>query len=95
MTTYYRNRETGIVSAHPTPGIGESLNADEIGEDGKAVKPYTSLAPTPEELKAARDLLKDKSASPLDVTAAEEFLAKHGDHKTSGKSAGDSKEGDQ
>jgi hypothetical protein len=64
MTTYYRNRETDKIQSHPQSGLGESLNADEIGEDGKAVKPRTSLAPSKGELKAASDLLKDHSGTP-------------------------------
>lgn len=75
MTAYYRNRETGLVQAHPVSGLGESFNSDEIGEDGKPVKPYTSLAPTADELRAAKALLKDPSANPLDVAASEAFLA--------------------
>lgn len=35
MTAFYRNRETGIVQSHPTSGLGDSFNSDEIGEDGK------------------------------------------------------------
>jgi hypothetical protein len=64
MTTYYRNRETGLVQPHPKSGIGESLNADEIGEDARPVKPRTSPAPAKAERKAAIDLTKDQSASP-------------------------------
>lgn len=58
MTAYYRNRETGIVQAHPQSGIGESLNSDEIEDNGKPVKPRTSLAPTKDELKKRSALAK-------------------------------------
>lgn len=73
MATFYRNRETGKVQSHPKSGIGESLNADEIGEDGKPVKPRTSLAPTTAELKAAKALLKGH-ASPLETAANQAVL---------------------
>jgi len=76
--TYYRNRETGRVQFHPKSGLGETFNADEIGEDGKPVKPYTSLAPSKAELKEATQLLKDLSGKAT---------------KTTGNPAGDSKEG--
>lgn len=62
--THYRNRETGKVFFHPKPGIGDSLNSDEIGEDGKPVKPITSLAPSKTELKAASDAMKDHTKTP-------------------------------
>lgn len=68
MTTYYRNRSTGKVQAHPKSGLGETFNADEIGEDGKPVKPYTSKAPSVKELKDAQELLKDKSGTPSTTT---------------------------
>lgn len=64
MTAFYRNRETGIVQAHPKSGIGESLNADEIEDTGRPVKPRTSKAPTKAELKRKTDLLKDNSVDP-------------------------------
>jgi|GEM_PF-2884362 len=62
--TFYRNRETGLVQSHPKSGIGDSLNADEIGEDAKPVKPYTSLAPSRKEVKAAKGLMKDHGGNP-------------------------------
>ncbi len=61
---YYRNRQTGKVQMHPVSGLGDTFNADEIGEDGKTIKPYTSLAPSKTELKEANELLKDKSSTP-------------------------------
>lgn len=39
MTAYYRNRETGIIQAHPVSGIGDSLNSDEVGVDAKPIVP--------------------------------------------------------
>lgn len=56
---FYRNRATGIIQFHPKGGIGAALNSDEVGLDGKPVKPITSLAPDKDELKAAKNLLKD------------------------------------
>ena len=79
MATYYRNRETGRVQVHPKAGLGDTFNADEIGEDGKPVKPRTSLAPSGAELKAAKELLRDQSAGASGPT------------KTTGNSAGNSK----
>lgn len=61
MTTFYRNRETGIIVAHPVAGIGDSLNSDEVGEDGKALKPFVALPITPDKIKAAQELMKDKN----------------------------------
>lgn len=61
MATYYRNRTTGIIQSHPQSGIGDSLNSDEIGQDGKPLKPHTSLAPSVDEVKRARDLITPKS----------------------------------
>lgn len=58
MTTYYRNRTTGIVQAHPKAGIGDALNSDEIEETGK---PRTSLAPSKKEIKDRKALLKDQT----------------------------------
>lgn len=69
MNTFYRNRETDKVQSHPQSGIGESLNADEIGEDARPVKPRTSLAPSPEEVKAGRALLRDVAANPKTTEA--------------------------
>lgn len=40
---YYRNRETEITQFHPVSGLGESFNSDEIGEDGKELKPRIPL----------------------------------------------------
>ena len=70
MTTFYRNRQTGLVQSHPQSGIGKSLNAEEIGEDGKPVKPRTSLAPSKRELKEANELMRDRSATPSKTTGS-------------------------
>ena len=68
---FYRHKHTGKVQMHPKSGIGDSLNSVEIDESGHAVgKPRTSLAPSKAEIKAARDLLKDHSASPIEQAAA-------------------------
>ena len=61
---YYRNRVTDQVSFHPVSGLGETFNAEEIADNGKPVKPRTSLAPTAQELKDAKGLLKDNSGTP-------------------------------
>ena len=90
MGTYYRNRETGKVQFHPKSGLGETFNADEIGDDGKLVKPRTSLAPTPSEIKAAKELMRDKSASPLEVAASEALVERA--TKTTDKPVGNSKQ---
>jgi len=58
MGTFYRNRETGIIQSHPQSGIGDSLNSDEIGEDGKPVKPFVKLPITPDKVKRASALAK-------------------------------------
>jgi hypothetical protein len=71
---YYRHNVTGKTQFHPKSGIGDSLNSVEIGEDGKPVKPRTSLAPSADEIKRAKALLKDNTASPLDQRAAESLI---------------------
>lgn len=58
MSPFYRNRETGIVQAHPKSGIGNSLNSDEIGQDGKPVKPFVALPITPEKIGKAKGLMR-------------------------------------
>lgn len=79
---YYEHNVTGKRSWHPKSGIGDSLNATEIGEDGKPVKPRTSLAPSPEELREAGKALKAPEG------------AKKPSTKTTGTKAGDTnKEG--
>jgi len=60
---YYEHNLTRKRSFHPVSGIGESLNATEIGEDGKLVKPRTSLAPTSQELKEAKAALKSPNTA--------------------------------
>ena len=72
--TYYRNRETGLVQYHPTPGLGEDFNSTEIGEDGKSVKPYTSLAPSADELRRAKALIADPTSSNIEVAASEALI---------------------
>jgi len=59
MTAYYRNRETGKVQSHPKSGLGEFFNSDEIGQDGKPVKPFVALPITSDKIKQARSLMKD------------------------------------
>lgn len=56
MSALYRNRTTGIIQRHPVSGIGESLNSDEIGEDGK---PFVKLPITKDKIKQAKNLMKD------------------------------------
>lgn len=89
---YYRNNETGKVQFHPKPGIGASLGSTEIAEDGKPVKPRTSLAPSSDELRSAQALLKDNTQTP-----ATRKPRGRGASKTSGTKAGDTnkQEGDQ
>lgn len=60
---FYRNRETGIVQFHPTAGLGDSFNSDEIGEDGKAVKPFVNLPITDDKIRDAKSLMEDKTES--------------------------------
>jgi hypothetical protein len=62
MTTLYRNRKTGLIQAHPTAGQGDVFNSDEIGEDGKPVKPFVKLPVTDDKIKAARTLMGGKRA---------------------------------
>jgi hypothetical protein len=69
---YYEHNITGNRSFHPVSGLGKTFNATEIGEDGKPVKPKTSLAPSADELKDAKALLKDHSASPKTPAAKKE-----------------------
>lgn len=59
--TLYRNRETGIVQFHPTAGLGDSFNSDEIGEDGKPVKPFVKTPITDDKVRDAKSLMADKN----------------------------------
>lgn len=95
---YYRNNQTGRVQFHPKSGLGASLNSTEIADDGKPVKPRTSLAPSADEIRTAKGLLKDHSAPALDRVAAQVVVdagkaaadkASEANSKTSGKSAED------
>lgn len=61
MTSYYRNRETGIIQSHPQSGLGETFNSDEIGLDGKPVRPFVALPITNDKVKDAKELMKDKT----------------------------------
>lgn len=61
MAPYYRNNQTGIIQHHPVSGIGDALGSTEIGEDAKPVKPRTSKKPTADELKNARQLMRDNT----------------------------------
>ena len=61
MAPYYRNNQTGIIQNHPVSGIGDSLGSTEVGEDAKPVKPRTSKAPSADELKRAKNLMKDNT----------------------------------
>lgn len=58
MATYYRNRETGKVQVHPKSGLGESFNSDEIGQDGKPIKPFVALPITKDKIKEAKSLMR-------------------------------------
>lgn len=62
MTTLYRNRKTGLIQAHPRAGLGDVFNSDEIGEDGKPVKPSVKTPVTDDKTKAARTPTGEKSA---------------------------------
>jgi hypothetical protein len=53
--TFYRNRETGIIQAHPVSGLGETFNSDEVGEDAKPIVP---LGASTDETKRRLDLAK-------------------------------------
>lgn len=59
--TFYRNRETGIIQSHPTAGLGDSFNSDEVGEDGKPVKPFIPLGASTEETSRRIKLAKAKT----------------------------------
>lgn len=59
MTAYYRNRETGNIQSHPVSGLGDDFNSDEVGEDGKVVKPFVKLPITDDKIKSAKSLMKD------------------------------------
>jgi hypothetical protein len=72
---YYRNDTTGKVQFHPKSGIGASLGSTEIAEDGKPVKPRTTLAPSADEIKRAKALLKDNRLTPIERRAAQEIVA--------------------
>lgn len=76
--TYYRNRETGIVQAHPTSGLGESLNSDEIGQDGKPVKPVIPLGASDDEIKRLKNLAKG-SKTPEATTGTGSAKKQEGD----------------
>lgn len=52
---WYRNRETGIIQAHPVSGLGDVFNSDEVGEDAKPVIPLGAPA---DETKRRLDLAK-------------------------------------
>jgi len=60
---YYRNRETGIIQSHPKSGIGDSLNSDEVAEDGKRIKPFVKMPITGEKIKRHKSLLKTAEAN--------------------------------
>ena len=91
---YYRNDTTGKVQFHPKSGIGASLGSTEIAEDGKPVKPRTSLAPSSDELRSAQSLLKDNTQTPSTRKKATKPRTRRGS-KTSGSKAGDTKSGDK
>lgn len=82
---YYRNQLTGKVQFHPKSGIGASLGSTEIAEDGKPVKPRTTLAPSADEIKRAKALLKDNRLTPIERRAAQEIVA--ADEKVAAKRA--------
>lgn len=63
MTAFYRSRVTGKVQSHPKSGLGESFNSDEIGQDGKPVKPFVALPITKEKIKDAQSLMKTPEAT--------------------------------
>lgn len=94
---YYRNNTTGKVQFHPKSGIGPSLGSTEIAEDGKAVKPRTSLAPSSDELRSAKALLKDNTQTPSATKTKTSAPRTRKGSKTSGTKAGDTnkQEGDQ
>jgi hypothetical protein len=67
-----------LVQAHPTPGLGEFLNSDEIGEDGKPVKPFVPLPITQDAIKQARSLMKGHE-TPEATTGTGSATDKEGD----------------
>ena len=64
MSAFYRNRETGIVQSHPQSGLGDFFNSDEIGEDGKPVKPFVPLGASADETRRLTNLAKDADKTP-------------------------------
>lgn len=58
MTTYYRNRTTGNIQGHPHSGLGESFNSEEVGQDGKPIKPFVKTPITKDKIKRAKSLMK-------------------------------------
>lgn len=71
MAPYYRNNETGIIQAHPQSGLGDVFNSVEIAEDGKPIKPHTSLAPSADELRSAKQLLRGGKPKKAEQTTVE------------------------
>jgi hypothetical protein len=74
MTAYYRNRETGIVQAHPVSGLGEFFNAEEVGLDGKPVKPVIPLGASAAEQKRLTKLAKATAEATAEAIADGEFI---------------------
>lgn len=60
---YYRNRVTGKIQQHPKSGLGERFNSDEVGQDGKPVKPFVGLPITKDKIKQAKSLMKTPEAT--------------------------------
>lgn len=56
--TWYRNRETGIIQHHPVSGLGDAFNSEEVGEDGKPVKPRVPLGASKQETQRLVNLAK-------------------------------------
>ena len=63
METFYRNHVTGKIQAHPKSGLGERFNADEVGQNGKPIKPFVKTPVTKDEIKKAKSLMKTPDAN--------------------------------
>lgn len=85
---YYRNRTTGKVQFHPVSGLGDSFNADEIEETGRAIKPRTALAPSADELRDAKKLMKDNSPTPSSVEGVKNVADNRGGDSAKTKQKG-------
>lgn len=79
MTTYYRNRETGIIQSHQVSGLGDFFNSDEVGEDAKPILPLGTASKggrKPNKPRAAKPAAKKAEAptSPVEIVDGESTI---------------------